>query len=88
MAAGVPVLATRVEGIPEAIRDGIDGLIVPAGNPWALATAIDSIVAGKIDCSTLRANASQRQATQFSDRSMAQGVANVYRRVLARRARP
>lgn len=87
MAAGVPVLATRVEGIPEAIRDGVDGIIVPAGNPWALATAIDSIVAGKIDCSTLRANASQRQATQFSDRSMAQGVANVYRRVLARRAR-
>ncbi len=31
MAAGVPVVATRVEGVPEAIRDGVDGLIVRAG---------------------------------------------------------
>ena len=29
MAAGVPVVATRVEGVPEAIRNGVDGLIVP-----------------------------------------------------------
>ena len=33
MAAGVPVVATRVEGVPEAIRDGVDGLIVAPDDP-------------------------------------------------------
>lgn len=83
MAAGVPVLATRVEGIPEAIRDGEDGLIVNPGDAPALAAAISRIVRGTVDCSTLAANARRRQGEEFSDRSMAQGVASVYRRVLA-----
>ena len=40
MAASVPVVASRVGGIPETIRDGIDGLLVPAADPDALAAAI------------------------------------------------
>lgn len=82
MAAGVPVLATRVEGIPEAIRDGVDGLIVRANDPEALAATVGHVVSGNINCSALRTNALQRQVEKFSDQSMARGVANVYRRVL------
>lgn len=85
MAAGVPVLATHVEGIPEAIRDGEDGLIVPPGDAAALAAAVSRMVRGVVDCHTLAANGRRRQIEQFSDRSMAQGVADVYRRVLAGR---
>lgn len=85
MAAGVPVLATRVEGIPEAIRDGDDGLIVPPGDAPALAAAISRVVRGAVDSKALAANARRRQVEQFSDRSMAQGVADVYRRLLAGR---
>jgi glycosyltransferase involved in cell wall biosynthesis len=40
MAAGLPVVGTRVGGIPEIIRNGMDGLIVPAKDPHALAEAI------------------------------------------------
>jgi L-malate glycosyltransferase len=40
MAAGLPVVGTRVGGIPEIIRNGVDGLIVPAKDPYALAEAI------------------------------------------------
>jgi glycosyltransferase involved in cell wall biosynthesis len=40
MAAGLPVVGTRVGGIPEIIRNGVDGLIVPAKDPHALAEAI------------------------------------------------
>jgi glycosyltransferase involved in cell wall biosynthesis len=84
MAAGVPVVATRVEGVPEAIRDGVDGLIVPPSNPQALRDAIGRCVRGEVDWASLRLAAHRRQAAMFSDRSMAEGVADVYREVLAR----
>ncbi len=37
MAAGLPIVASRVGGIPEAVRDGIDGLLVEPGSPSELA---------------------------------------------------
>jgi glycosyltransferase involved in cell wall biosynthesis len=39
-AAGVPVVATAVGGTPEAVADGVDGYLVPPGNPGALARRI------------------------------------------------
>jgi glycosyltransferase involved in cell wall biosynthesis len=44
LAAGVPVVATEVGGIPEIVRDGVDGLLVPSDRPAALAAAIGKIV--------------------------------------------
>jgi glycosyltransferase involved in cell wall biosynthesis len=40
MARRKPVVATAVGGIPEVIRDGVSGLLVPASDPDALATAL------------------------------------------------
>ena len=40
MAAGVPVIATRVGGIPEMLDDGRSGLLVPPEDPDALGTAL------------------------------------------------
>jgi glycosyltransferase involved in cell wall biosynthesis len=82
MAAGVPVVATDVEGVGEAIRHGQEGIIVPPGNPAALASGIRSMIAGEISWSELRAAAWRRQQEMFSDHSMAAGVAEVYRNVL------
>ncbi|MEP7082326.1 MAG: glycosyltransferase family 4 protein, partial [Chloroflexota bacterium] len=39
MARRVPVIASAVGGIPEVVTDGVDGLLVPAGDPGALASA-------------------------------------------------
>ncbi len=40
LAVGTPVIATAVGGVPEIVRDGENGLLVPPGDPAALAAAI------------------------------------------------
>jgi glycosyltransferase involved in cell wall biosynthesis len=89
MSAGVPVVATRVDGVPEVIRDGIDGVIATPGSAHDLADRIGCILRGDLSWSGLREHAFCRQAELFSDRSMAAGVAAAYRRVdqLPRRKR-
>jgi phosphatidyl-myo-inositol alpha-mannosyltransferase len=84
MAAGLPVVGTNVEGVPEVVRDGLEGLIVPPGDAHALAGAIERFITGQVSWTTLRANAHRRQAERFSQQAMAAGVAEVYRRVLGK----
>jgi glycosyltransferase involved in cell wall biosynthesis len=40
LAVGCPVIATAVGGVPEVVRDGENGLLVPPGDPPALAAAV------------------------------------------------
>jgi glycosyltransferase involved in cell wall biosynthesis len=40
MAAGLPVVASRLSGIPELVEDGRSGVLVPAGDAAALAAAL------------------------------------------------
>jgi glycosyltransferase involved in cell wall biosynthesis len=82
MAAGVPVVATRVPGVSEAIRDGQDGLLVDPDNPDKLAQAIAGVINGCYNWEKLRDSASERHAEQFSDRAVAARVAAVYSEIL------
>ena len=45
MASGVPVVTTDISGIPEVIRDGESGLLVPERDPGALAAALERMIA-------------------------------------------
>ncbi len=45
MAAGVPVVASRVSGIPEVVVDGVTGWLVPPEDPAALALALAEVLA-------------------------------------------
>ena len=84
MAAGVPVIGSRVDGITDLIADEVDGLLVPPGDPIALADAIQRVLQGAADVDRLRLNAHRKQRACYSDGSMAAGVAAVYDEVLAR----
>ena len=83
MAAGVPVVGSRVDGITDVIRHGEDGLLVAPGDAVDLADQIARVIRGQIDWGELRQHASVRHRECFSDGAMAQRVANTYREVLA-----
>ncbi|MDA8744979.1 glycosyltransferase family 4 protein [Rubripirellula amarantea] len=83
MAAAVPVIATRVEGTPEAVTHGVEGLLAEPRDPESLANAIAELVTGKHDWNAMAETAFETHAKRFSDLAMARGTADVYRKVLA-----
>jgi glycosyltransferase involved in cell wall biosynthesis len=44
MACGLPCVGTRIEAVPEIVREGETGLLVPAGDPVALAAALERLL--------------------------------------------
>ncbi|HVE63551.1 MAG TPA: glycosyltransferase [Mycobacteriales bacterium] len=63
---GIPVIATRVGNLPEQVRDGVDGLLVPPDDPAALAAAITRLYSpGELD--RLRAGATETGAAGGDD---------------------
>lgn len=83
MAVGVPVISTRVEGVPEAVRHGVDGLVCKPGDSHDLAGAVEGMITGQVNWQDTRSNAHARQKEFFSDVSMSRGVSGVYRQVLS-----
>lgn len=82
MAAGTPVIATSVEGTPEAIRHGIEGVLAEPRDAESLAEQIQALVSGQYDWQSMSDFAVTRHHQCFSDHTMAHGVAKVYRRIL------
>jgi phosphatidylinositol alpha-mannosyltransferase len=81
MAAGVPVVASDIAGYREVVRDGIDGLLVPPGDPNALAAAIRRVLSEPELAATLRA-AGRSRAQAFSWGAVAPRLEAIYDRVL------
>ncbi|KAA1260079.1 Glycogen synthase [Rubripirellula obstinata] len=84
MAAAVPVIATSVEGTPEAVTHGVEGLLAQPRDAESLAQAISELVTGKYDWTKMSEAAFTTHADKFSDKAMAAGTAAVYRDVLAK----
>jgi glycosyltransferase involved in cell wall biosynthesis len=82
MANAVPVVAANVEGIPEAVRDGVDGLIFEPANPQDLADKLTSIIGDDERLTQMSRSALRRQREKLSDAAMAEGVAKVYDELL------
>jgi glycosyltransferase involved in cell wall biosynthesis len=54
LACGIPVVASRVGGVPEIVRDGINGLLVPPNDPGALRQALHHALSVRWDRDALR----------------------------------
>jgi glycosyltransferase involved in cell wall biosynthesis len=65
----IPIVATRVGGIPEIIAPDVTGLLVPADDPRALADAMLSLLADPSRRRALAQNAKHRVLSQFTWRS-------------------
>jgi glycosyltransferase involved in cell wall biosynthesis len=85
MAAGLPVVATRVEGVPEAVVHRETGLLVDPESVSQLASAIRQFTSGEVDYAAMSRNGRERHTALFSDVAMARKVASVYRDVLAKK---
>jgi glycosyltransferase involved in cell wall biosynthesis len=78
MACGVPVVASDVEGIPEVVVHGETGLLVPPGDPSALAEAI-SLLLDRPDLRCAMGRAGQKRVEQrFSERMMLDRYEQMY----------
>jgi glycosyltransferase involved in cell wall biosynthesis len=86
-AASVPIIASRAGGMPEAVRDGVNGLLVPPGDSSALAAAIEQLVSNATLRHQLGAAGSKLIDAEFSTDVMIDGNLAVYRELL-RDARP
>jgi glycosyltransferase involved in cell wall biosynthesis len=65
MAAGAPIVATAVGGIPELIEDGVHGVLVDAADPQALCAGIAKLLDDRPLAARLAAAARARRAAEF-----------------------
>jgi glycosyltransferase involved in cell wall biosynthesis len=85
MAAGVPVVATDIAANREAIRDGVDGLLVPVGDVDATVAAVRGLLDDRARASRLGAAARERIGADFSVAAQAEQTMALYDRLLARK---
>lgn len=81
-AAGVPVAATAVGGIPELVSDGVTGLLAPPGDPIRLAAALAHLIDDEALRRRLTAAAQQLVEREFTLASMAARYRAIYAQAL------
>ncbi|MBF0267483.1 MAG: glycosyltransferase family 4 protein [Alphaproteobacteria bacterium] len=88
-AAGKPVVATKVGGLPELVQDGKTGLLVPPGDPLSLARAIEKLATDTDLANRLAGNAKAFAIAELRmDRQM-EATLSIYGKALERgRRRP
>ncbi|HSM50350.1 MAG TPA: glycosyltransferase family 4 protein, partial [Thermoanaerobaculia bacterium] len=83
MAAGAPVVASTVGGVPEMVEDGREALLVPPGDPAATAAAVERLLDDPGRAARLGRAARVRVERDFGDAAMAESSLDLYREVTA-----
>lgn len=81
---GVPVVATAVGGLPEVVRHGITGLLVPPGDSEALAREILWVLSHPVEARAMAERGRAMVQQEFTAQTMASQTAELYFEVAAR----
>jgi glycosyltransferase involved in cell wall biosynthesis len=84
MAAGLPIVATAVDGNAEAVTDGVNGFLTPPGNPQAFAEALLELLADP-ELAAQMGQAGLDRVDEFGARKMVRDIAALYERLLTER---
>ena len=82
MAAGVPVLATNVGGVPDLITDGITGLFCDPGKPESFRAGVERLLADRTLAKQLAVAAKTEARRRFHPQVIARQHLEIYRQVL------
>lgn len=85
MAAGKPVISTRVGGIPEVVEDGITGLLVPPEDPKALAKAIAELIDNPALARRFGEKGRERVEKYFNAKTNTRQLERIYNQIIERR---
>jgi glycosyltransferase involved in cell wall biosynthesis len=86
MEAGLPIVATRVGGVPDLIDDGVHGLLVEPEDPAALAGAVRSLLEDRERARAMGARARERRRSEFDLDVMVHNIEALYEELLATRS--
>jgi len=81
MAAGLPIVATAVDGNAEAVTDGVNGFLTPPGDPQAMAVALLRLLDDPALASRM-GDAGRSRAEEFGARKMVSDIAALYEALL------
>jgi len=84
MAAGLPVVSTAVGGVPELVREGVTGLLVPSEDAGALAQAMQALVDDPVRRQAMGAAARQHAVAHFDIRHTVRMYEELYESLLRR----
>jgi glycosyltransferase involved in cell wall biosynthesis len=82
MEAGLPIVGTRVGGVPDLIEDSVHGLLVEPGDPAGLATAIHELLSDRARALTLGSRARERRRREFDVDVVVGNVEALYEELL------
>jgi glycosyltransferase involved in cell wall biosynthesis len=86
MAAGLPVVATAVGGVPEIVREGETGFLVAPRDPAALAERVSRLLGDPALARDMGERGRRRQREAFSRQTMVGAVTTLYERLLGAKA--
>jgi glycosyltransferase involved in cell wall biosynthesis len=86
MAAGLPVVATAVGGVPEIVREGETGFLVAPRDPVALAERVSRLLGDPALARDMGERGRRRQREGFSRQAMVGAVTTLYERLLGDKA--
>ena len=87
MSAGLPIVASRVGGIPDLVKHGKNGLLVPPANAGALEQAISDLLSDKPRRKQM-GKTGKRMCRPYSVEAMVEKIGNLYLRLLGEHSHP